>query len=315
MGTLPSPFSIVDLSEFPTSFSSQKLTGLFFNDYIELNEKTGLLLGLRYEIFERSLLTDGEQGVPGSATEVSPQIGLVYKLRNNISAFASYSETFEPNVTRESEGVTIQLEPDRSRQYEFGLKTELLNDGLQISAALYDISVENFFIRSVDIGVINFFLPSFEGSTNIKSQGFELSIVGQPAPGFDIRAGYSYNNVYDTQTGLRLPNTAKNTFNLWSSYQWQRGALKGFGVGAGLFYVGNRFGDAEERIELGEYTLVDVSSWYEFRLPSLRNNQRMRLQLSVKNITNEEYFPSSGGDFAIEVGPPRSFVGSLSFDF
>ena len=93
------------------------------------------------------------------------------------------------------------------------------------------------------------------------------------------------------------------------------GSLEGLGIGSGLFYIDDRFGDNDQDLVLDSYTLVDASIWYTLAVGDGDAGKTVRFQLSAKNITDEEYFSASGGDLRISIGTPRSVFGSVSFDF
>ncbi|MEM9244120.1 MAG: hypothetical protein AAGA67_00040 [Cyanobacteria bacterium P01_F01_bin.153] len=57
---------------------------------------------------------------------------------------------------------------------------------------------------------------------------------------------------FDDGNGVR--NVADTTANLWTSYEIQSGDLAGLGFGLGLFFVGDRPGDAANTVTLDEST-------------------------------------------------------------
>jgi len=69
---------------------------------------------------------------------------------------------------------------------------------------------------------------------------------------------------------------------LWTSYEIQSGNWAGLGFGAGVFYVGNRVGDAANTFELPSYLRTDAAVYYR------RDN--WQLALNVKNLFDGEYF-------------------------
>jgi iron complex outermembrane receptor protein len=284
----------------------EKNTGVFINDYIEITDKLNFLAGLRYDSFE----LEGDSPV-NDTDQFSPQVAVNYNLTDNMSLFASYSTAFEPNTTiNPLTGDNEAFDPEDSVQYELGFKAELFDGNLQASAALYDIQKSN--VLSADDNDLPILI---EGQS---SQGGEISISGQPTEGMNVIAGYAF---VDAEIGTgnnssnRPRNVAKNTFNLWTSYEVQAGDFEGLGLGAGAFYVGDRYGDDTNTYKLDAYTVVDLSAWYTVNVRGLGANDTLRFQLAVKNILDEEYFTASGGDLRISIGTPRTVFGSVSFDF
>lgn len=279
--------------------------GLFINDYMALTETLSLLIGVRYDEveFDGALQLD-------AADSLSPQIALNQKLSDRVSIFASYSEAFEPNTLADPEAGPLEpIDPEESDQIELGLKTELFEGKLQTAAALYRIEKTNVLTSENGIPVLR------DGQS---SEGVELSVSGQPVDGMNVLAGYAYTDAAlasSDMAGNRPRNVGENTFNIWTSYEWQTGRLEGWGLGGGVFYISDRFGDDSNTFRLDAYTLVDLSTWYTLQIPGGNGYRTLRFQLAAKNLFDEEYFPASGGNERISIGTPRSIFGSVSFDF
>ena len=135
----------------------------------------------------------------------------------------------------------------------------------------------------------------------------------------NIVAGYAYTDSeiggVSALAGNQPRNVAENTFNLWASYEFQKGKLEGLGVGGGYFFVDDRFGDDANSFTLDSYSLVDLSVWYTLAAPGVGSDGTVRFQLAVKNLFDEDYFSASGGDLRINIGTPRTVFGSVSFAF
>lgn len=302
-GTLP---DTVSLEGRPLLTAKEEAFGFFLNDYIELTDRIGVLVGARYDEVD----TDGD-GPLEAADAVSPQVGVTYKVTDQASLFITYAESFEPNTVSDPEaGENTLFDPEKGEQIELGAKAELFDGRVQASAAIYQIDKTNV------LDVVNGVPVLREGQS---SEGFELSLSGQPIEGMNVVASYAFTDA-EIKTGAfdgnRPTNVAENTANLWVSYEWQDGQFEGLGVGGGVFYQGDRFGDAGNTYELGSYTLADLSVWYTIAAPrALAEDGTIRFQLAAKNLFDEEYFPASGGNERINVGAPQSIFGSVSFEF
>ena len=96
-------------------------------------------------------------------------------------------------------------------------------------------------------------------------------------------------------------------FNLWTKYTFQQGGVKGLRVGGGLNYVGDMtYVGNNPTVQFPSYTTVDLTIGYGFQAMGLRWD----VDLSVKNITDEEYYVS-----ASSWGFPRHAILSLSTRF
>ncbi len=308
-GNLPTE---LNPSDFPRIGEETEEYGFFINDYIEVTDKLGILVGGRFDSFEGQTSADGTTTLDlDSVSEFSPQVAVNYKVVDNASLFVSYSESFEPNIAINSEvGPTEPFDPEDSEQIEIGAKAEFFEGRLQTSVAIYDIEKTNVLTTENGIPVLR------DGQT---SEGVEISVSGQPIQGMNVVAGYAYTDSeiggISSISGNQPRNVAENTFNLWASYEFQQGKLEGLGIGGGYFFVDDRFGDDANSFTLDSYSLVDLSVWYTLAVPGVGSDGTVRFQLAVKNLFDEEYFSASGGDLRINIGTPRTVFGSVSFAF
>jgi iron complex outermembrane recepter protein len=147
-----------------------------------------------------------------------------------------------------------------------------------------------------------------------RSQGIELDVAGEILPGWKIIGSYAYTDAKvskDTNLdniGKRLSGVAEHSMSLWTTYEIQKGTLKGLGFGAGLNYVGNRFGDVANTFEIGDYLIVNAAIFY--------TRDRYRFALNFKNIANANYIKGfTGNEGGIDPGEPFTVIGSFSVKF
>lgn len=95
-------------------------------------------------------------------------------------------------------------------------------------------------------------------------------------------------------------NIPRNSFSLLNVYEFQDGALKGLGLGAGGKYVDERAGQTSNTaFSMDAYTVVDLLSYYKV-------NDKVRLNLDVKNLFNREYEEGAFGNVYAYPGEPRT---------
>jgi iron complex outermembrane receptor protein len=153
-----------------------------------------------------------------------------------------------------------------------------------------------------------------------RSHGVELDIAAQLLPGWRVIATYAYTDARVTAdttiaVGNRLPLVARHTGSFWSTYDFQGGLLQGFGVGGGLFAVGERAGDLNNSFELPGYVRTDAALYY--RKQEIFAHTNLVAQLNFLNLLNQEYFfggQQSRGASAFP-GAPLSVVGSVKLEF
>lgn len=282
--------------------------GVYLSDYMQLTNRLGLLLGVRYSDTKGQIQFAGLEFSGPTADAVTPQVGFSYRWQDNVTFFASYAESFFPNRPGQENGLPKAIDPELGEQIEIGVKGDWLNGRLQSTLLTYQIDKTN-----VVQGLDNL------GNTLIadgqQSKGVEASIVGQPLRGMNVIASWAYTDA-TLGDGNTPRNVADTTLSLYLSYEWQQGRWEGLGMGAGVYHSSDRYGDRENSWKLGAYTLADASVWYTLPSPDfIKRSGTIRLQLAMKNLFDEEYYPSSGGDLRVTIGQPRSFIASLSYEF
>ena len=174
------------------------------------------MLGARFDSFEIDVKDNEDPNNNGSQKdeEITPRAGIVYKPRENISIYASYSETFVPSSGEQYANLGDEgLDPDEYTNLEAGVKWDFAQ-GLSWTAAVFQI--EQDIVEDNGAG----------GSRSLENEitGFETAISGQLTDKWYITAGYTYlegeledpDPAVDGNTPPELP---EHMFSLWNSYQ------------------------------------------------------------------------------------------------
>lgn len=307
--------------------------GAYAQDLISLSAKFKLLVGIRWSMQDAKsattsyLLKDSTaKGASNKANAFSPRLGLVYRPAKNMSAFASYANSFSLNTGTDVFGNAV--EPSIIDQFELGLKNDFLNGKLSVNLTLYRIINNNLAqtAQFLSDGVTpnnNTALKELTGQTT--SDGIELDVSTQPVRGFNILAGYSYNNMRYTDTkegkgyyveGERLVNSPAHTANISAFYTIQHGKIKGLKMGAAAYYVGDRLGgwnnmqqqaqNYSRLIPVSGFTTVDISAGYNFK--------RISVIAKVSNLFNTyNYYVHE--NYSINPIPPRQIISTISYKF
>jgi iron complex outermembrane recepter protein len=285
---------------------------LYLQDQITLLPNLKLLVGGRYDFIHRKNSTqplDAFGNNPIDAATVtrlydgafSPRVGIVYQPIPPVSIYASYSRSFLPTDTRTADGTN--LPPSQGTQYEVGLKADLTSK-LSVTLAAYEITKTN--VPTTDINNVDFSIAAGE----IKSRGLEIDLSGSPLPGWNIIASAYVNDSFvnkdnDLPIGDKPVNAPRVGASLWTTYEIQKGRWKGFGLGGGLFFVGNREAELPNTFEIPSYVRADATIFYK------RDN--WRVGLNFKNLTSTRYYESQG--FYLRPGAPFTVLGSVSVNF
>ncbi|MBR8827411.1 MAG: TonB-dependent siderophore receptor [Gomphosphaeria aponina SAG 52.96 = DSM 107014] len=294
--------------------------GIYLQNQVYFLDNLILVAGVRYDTVTlkttnaQTDLTDAGESEQTDDAFI-PRVGLLYRLIRELSLFANYSQSFRPSTQTTASGEA--LEPERGKGFEVGVKTELFQKKLLATLTYFDITKENVVVTDP----ANPFFSIAAGEQ--QSQGFELDVTGEILPGWKIIASYSYIDAKVTEdtdpslVGNRLFGVPYNMASLWMTYEIQSGALQGLGFGAGLNYVGDRFGDLANTYTVGDYFIGNAAIFYQRDCPRGKAcGHRYRFALNFRNISDADYIEAVAGiDSSIEPGQPFTVIGSFSVEF
>ncbi len=148
---------------------------------------------------------------------MTPRLGVVYQPIEEVSLYASYSRSFNPNTANTVSG--DPLEPETGEGYEVGVKAQLLED-IFATLAYFDITKQNVAVIDPDNRL--FSIPTGEQ----RSRGVELDVTGEILPGWNIIAAYALIDAEVTAdtnadiVGNRLFNVPRHNASLWTTYSF-----------------------------------------------------------------------------------------------
>ncbi|MEM6796212.1 MAG: TonB-dependent siderophore receptor, partial [Acidobacteriota bacterium] len=270
------------VNSFSTDLNDDTRVGIevfsaYLQDEIAVSEKFDITLGARFDSFDIDVFN-----VPANDRrtrkdeEVSPRLGLVYKPQENVSLYASYSESFLPRSGEQFaniNGNNNRLDPNTFQNLEAGVKWDL-SRGLSITAALFEIEQESPVVSDSDAGTFDVIETSVDG--------FEIQLQGQLTRQWYISAGYSFLDGEQANGVLRPRELPENMFSVWNSFRVTDLLV----VGVGLTYQDESFINNSNSAVLPSYTRIDASAHYDV-------TDRLRIQLNIENLTDELYFPNS----------------------
>lgn len=293
--------------------SEVRYASVYLQDQIDLTEQFKLVVGARYDVFDIDVTDFVAAAEPGSDgefaredTEVTPRLGFIYKPADNVSIYASYSETFLPRSGDQFLTLNLTSEGTRPQYFEnreIGLKWDL-TPSLSLTTAVFDLERESF--TSVDpedqeqVIVI-------EGS---QTRGFEVQLVGNLTDRWSISTGYSYLDGEVQRAdgggldGNRTRQTPENMVSLWTRYD----VNSRLSLGIGGTYQDSYFVREDNATEVPEFTRIDAAAYYQL-------SDSTRLQLNLENLLDEEYFPDAHSNNNISTGRPLNARLSVVVDF
>lgn len=286
----PTTLAFSDLND--DTHADVSVFSAYLQDEIEISDQLDIILGARFDSFEIEVFN-----VPANETRertderLSPRLGVVYKPQENISLYASYSESFLPRSGEQFaaiNGSNNALDPNEFTNLEAGLKWDLASN-LSFTGSIFEIEQRSPQVADND--------PSTLDVIESEITGFELQLQGQLTEAWFISAGYSYLDGEQVNrsgnTGLRPRELPENTLSLWNTYQ----VSDQLGLGLGLTYQDETFINNSNTAILPAYTRIDAAAYYDL-------SDRFSLQLNVENLTDELYFPNAHSTHQATVGAP-----------
>ena len=309
--------NLYDPGSLPTYDGAMKLSsdahhrvrgvGLYVQDQLSLGD-WHLLAGLRRDDFTvTSRRNDLDKEETLSVTSLSPRLGLVWNPIEEHAFYTSYSKTFTP-VGGELIGITPgdknnNLDPQHTRLYEGGVKSDWLNGRLATTLSLYRLEMYNK--RSKDpLDPTRVILTGLQ-----RTDGIELSARAQLTDEIYLRGGVAIQDAEQVKAdadlqGKRPMNVSRQNGQLFAGYQ--SGKQGWFGE-TGVTAVGDRFADNANTTTLPGYARFDARAGYRW--------PQWEAQLSVENLTDHDYFVSATSAAQIMPGTPRQLHLTAAYRF
>ncbi|MEO0690924.1 MAG: TonB-dependent receptor [Pseudomonadota bacterium] len=272
---------------------------LYIQDEIELTDWLNVVVGGRYDRFEIEVLNVVNNDFrTRTDEEFSPRGGIIIKPQDNISIYASYSESFLPRSGEQFANINGNnnvLDPNTFTNLEAGIKWDI-RPGLSFTTAVFEIEQSSPVVSDLDAGTFDII--------DTQVQGFEAQIQGAVTPWWSLSAGYSFIDGEQADSTLRPRELPQNQFSIWNQFQ----PMERFGLGVGLTAQDDSFADNGNTVTLPSYARVDLAAFYDV-------NDNLRLQVNVENLFDEDYFPNSHTADNITVGAPLNARFTISGRF
>jgi len=321
--TAPGPINIYDpVYGLPANFidtpidspytdQTLKQTGVYAQDQISVGGLRVLLSGRNDWVRRTSF------GAKGKQNQFTWRAGLSYVSEAGLVPYVSYGTSFEPAL-----GVDVNgdpLKPTEGEQWEGGVKYDArgLGEGIDLflTAAVFDIRQKN--VTSAVYSPVTAPIGATQ-SGEVKVQGGEIEFVARIRDQISLNGSYAYTDsevvASDTpqEVGAPLPVTPRHKVSLFGDYTFQRGALAGFGFGAGVRYVSKGAGSLPGLFNPVVYysessTLVDAILHYD--LP------HWRFAVNASNLLDKTYVARCASYDNCNFGAGRQVIGTATYRF
>lgn len=281
--------------------------GAYIATRLKPADSLSIILGSRISDW-RETEWDASQPLTHETGVVTPYAGVMFDFTENYSLYASYTNIFEPQTAVD---INWQRLPAlEGNTYEAGVKGELNEGRLNITAAVFRIEQDNFAVAIPDAEANDKGKIPSTAEKGTVSKGFELEVAGEVARGWQLGGGYSQAKPKDSEGKPMLTEVATESFKLFSSYKLS-GEWQDLTLGGNLRWQDSSYSEGSSPTG-GDYqqaslTLVDLMTKYAV-------TEKLSLTLNANNIFDKEYY--SGFTWATGVyGAPRNFMLTAKYQF
>src|SRR5690606_11257023 len=227
------------------------------------------------------------------------RIGAVYQPSPALALFAQYATGVDPLgmlTTPSTSAAQVTFSNARGNQIEAGVKSTFLDGAGWATVSLYRIVKNDLAVQRTVGGPV-------EQIGQQSSQGIEAAVSFDLPAGFGIDAkGTILDADFDdypagavSYTGNTPPGVPEKTANVTLRY-----ALGQFQARGTLRYVGSRYSDIANAMQIPAYAVLDAGVTYAF-------DENLALDLRVFNLLDEDYAIDSYGSQQWVLGRPRAF--------
>lgn len=226
--------------------------GFYFLNHLNIvEEKLDLYVSGRFDknVFSKSIsIPFGFTDTLRKFQRFTPKVGLNYKIIPTIAVYSSYGESFDFPALSElgnnplSSNIKYSLNPDltpqRSQNFELGIKGNLLNfDSEFMRKLFFEVTYFNYMIHDEIVPFVISQKTYFRNAAKTSREGVEIGFKSEPFEEIELVINYTITNfkykdykttVYspsgttiEDYTGNFVPSVPKGIFNFILAYEFE----------------------------------------------------------------------------------------------
>lgn len=229
-------------------------------------------------------------------------VGVVWHATSSkkLSVYANLNNSFSPTYQIQPDGT--QLEPERGKQKEVGVRFSLFNNRISGSLSYFDLLQSNVTQADTAEGRDGYYIQ-VDGE---HSSGVELNFNGRITDDWLLFGGVSDTDARNDNTGVALARSPRYRFTMFNRYNISRGKLKGLNFSLGTIYTGSRnptTATARDEPQWGRIPAewrVDTIVGYKYKYRGINYT----ISLKVNNIFDNQdlYYIANAYSFTISPG-------------
>lgn len=269
--------------DFPVKSYYEEYAG-FTNLTVRLTDRFDIQLGGRESGYRSTYQSSSDGPAVRNVTTIGPTLGITdsaftylatprFKVSPDLMLYARISSGYRSGGanTTFSPSLPPKYGPDKTENYEVGVKGQTMSGALAFDGSLYYIDWKNIQVTVRDPVTTFAYVANLGGA---KSEGAEVSIQAHPITGLTLAAWVAYNDAELTKSfpatalgayavaGDRLPLAASWSSNISVEQAFPLSSTASGFVGGTFSYVGDRDGNfrtaaTTARPKYPSYTRVD----------------------------------------------------------
>ncbi|WDZ52965.1 TonB-dependent receptor [Acinetobacter vivianii] len=286
-----------------------------------LDDKLQFILGVRYQDMNLKALTTNTKL---NADKVSPSAAIVVKpFGEETSFYVSYVEGLVRGATVNvptDVNYNKTFAPFESKQYEIGAKYQ--DDRWLHTLALYQIKKPSTLTTPLEktdpLAENGKYKQITTDGAKTESKGVEYGFSGKVTDDLIVYGNLAYINteykkaILSSGVGVS-GNTLEGTpeFTAGVGVDYKIPFVEGLSVNAFVTYVDEQYLTADNKLQLPDYTLVDLGAKYVTKLGGVNTTFRA----NVDNVADKKYWDGVFTSGFTTVGAGRTYKLGVSFDF
>lgn len=312
-GNIPRPVFHPDGSHTETV---TRLAGGYVATRLSLADPLHVIIGARSSTYRTDTRSYDKRGAyTGSGdlvetrNEVTPYVGAVFDINKQYSAYASFTQLFNPQSSKDRNNQF--LAPETGDNAELGIKGEFYEGKLNASAALFHTKKKNLaeLDRTVPPG---FLLPDggqamVANGAGVTAKGVEFDVSGQLSSAWEASGGYTYLHAAEADGRRAATTQPRHLLRLATSYRFD-GRLAGLKAGASMTAQSATYSESwYGRPPSGEMTNIPQAGYALVNaMASYAINRHASVQLNVNNLLDKKYYRNVGFFDGVFWGEPRN---------
>ncbi len=191
------------------STMNQRLKRAYGATRLAFSDRLTAIGGFNWAEYHREGMPSGGGRFDQTESELSPYAGVTYRITDNLLAYASYSDIYQPQDQDDFDG--NYLDPSKGVNYEVGVKADWFEKRLLTTLALFTAEQENLATYG---GTNPETQQYYYVGMDVESKGIEIEATGRPNEHVDLVFGFTALKLEDPQGAEIYTWVPRRTVNL-----------------------------------------------------------------------------------------------------